>query len=367
MRIKQLAPLAIVTTLCASLLVAPLASAITFSTENAIDGNTKLNFTRVITGLDSADAITNTFTYTITPNADNPAGSSGAPTSATVVFNNVTPQLNATTDELEATVQGQIDFAGTVYTRPGDYEYVVSETASSNATYELEPKTYTAIVSVRNYDDGTGVYIPGGADWLQGSVVAGMVNNQSGEKEANPIFGNSAANYGYIELFALENGNSADPYICFEYILEMPITDGITSSDMTFDITYEQSTINQGFCEGSATTVSPGTPVKIYLRHWQYANIGRTANGSNQIPIGAKYIITQSPIDGYTTSFDGPNRGSVYTTGVLTVESGHNGIEFTNIKDASVVTGFIVKALPYVVAAIIAGFGVVIVITLKKR
>ena len=175
--------------LAVSSLITPYASAMTFGEDfdfedengvpfsTVIGGTTKVSFKRIIKGVSGTSNVDVDFIYSITPGANNPAGSTDAPFSAVVEFNDVTPTYDEATGQSVAIATGEIDFAGTYYERPGDYEYIIREASSTNEAYELDSNSYTAVVSVRNFDDGTGVYIPGGKNWLQGTVVQGMVNN----------------------------------------------------------------------------------------------------------------------------------------------------------------------------------------------
>lgn len=375
--------------LAVSSLITPHASAMTFGEDfdfedengvpfsTVIGGTTKVSFKRIIKGVSGTSNVDVDFVYSITPGANNPAGSTDAPFSAVVEFNDVTPTYDEATGQSVAIATGEIDFAGTYYERPGDYEYIIREASSTNEAYELDSNSYTAVVSVRNFDDGTGVYIPGGKNWLQGTVVQGMVNNLTGEKEDDPTFGNNVTEKGVIELLSQERGNAADAEICFEYTLNIPSQPGVTTNDMVFNIGYQTAQESDGtdipYCEGNPTTANVGTNTKIYLKHWQTAFIGQVANGANQLPAGMKYTITQAAVDGYQTSWSGQNglgalaTHSGLTTGEQTVAAGRNEISFENVKNAAVFTGVVLGALPYIIAGVIAGIGVAVVIFIKKH
>lgn len=375
--------------LAVSSIIAPYASAITFGEDldfvdehgvpfsTVIGGTTKVSFKRIIKGLSGSENVNVDFVYSITPGANNPAGSTDAPFSAAIEFNNVAPTYDAASGQTVAVATGEIDFAGTYYERPGDYEYIIREVSTSNDAYELDSNSYTAVVSIRNFDDGTGVYIPGGKDSLQGTVVQGMINNLTGEKEDDPTFGSNITEKGMVELYSAENGNAADSEICFEYTLNIPSQPGVTTNDMTFNIGYQTANDSNGdpidYCDGNPTTANVGANTKIYLKHWQTAFIGQVANGANQLPVGMKYTITQAAVDGYQTSWTGSNGlgelavHNSLTTGEQTVAAGRNEISFANSKNAAVFTGLVLGALPYVIAGIIAGIGVAVVILIKKH
>lgn len=375
--------------LAVSSLITPYASAMTFGEDfdfedengvpfsTVIGGTTKVSFKRIIKGVSGTSNVDVDFIYSITPGANNPAGSTDAPFSAVVEFNDVTPTYDEATGQSVAIAVGEIDFAGTYFERPGDYEYIIREASSTNEAYELDSNSYTAVVSVRNFDDDTGVYIPSGKNWLQGTVVQGMVNNLTGEKEDDPTFGNNVTEKGMIELLSQERGNAADAEICFEYTLNIPSQPGVTTNDMVFNIGYQTAQESDGtdipYCEGNPTTANVGTNTKIYLKHWQTAFIGQVANGANQLPAGMKYTITQAAVDGYQTSWSGQNglgalaTHSGLTTGEQTVAAGRNEISFENVKNAAVFTGVVLGALPYIIAGVIAGIGVAVVIFIKKH
>ena len=72
--------------------------------------------------------INNTFTYTITANSNNPAGATGAPTTASVVF------ADNYTSQATVTKSATLDFSGMQFNVVGDYSYSITETASTNAS-----------------------------------------------------------------------------------------------------------------------------------------------------------------------------------------------------------------------------------------
>ena len=106
---------------------------------------------RSVSGI--TNPVTNTFSYTVT-SSSTPTGASvtGYPTSASIAFNNVSP----TSGTAEQTTT--LDFSAANYSAVGDYEFTITESASTNVSnYPIDTadNDYTAIVSVRYYTDPT--------------------------------------------------------------------------------------------------------------------------------------------------------------------------------------------------------------------
>ena len=178
--------------------------------------------------------ISNTFTYTISADSGNPTGATGAPTSASVVFN------DSYTTQGTATKSATLDFSAMQFTQVGDYSYAIAETASSNAAiYPVDStNTYTAVVSVRNSSD------------LTGYVASLYIKDKNGDKLTTSTCGNSAtvSNGSTIKLKANDtitiglNGTTSEIPVGTTYtITKADTTDGYTT---TIDGT-ERTTISK--------------------------------------------------------------------------------------------------------------------------
>ena len=71
-------------------------------------------------------SIHETFNYTVTADSDNPTGATGAPTSATIVFNDTVSPVS----DIKKTTT--LNFGSMQFEKIGDYSYVIREASSSN-------------------------------------------------------------------------------------------------------------------------------------------------------------------------------------------------------------------------------------------
>ena len=287
--------------------------------------------------------INNTFTYTIAPEATNPSGATGAPTSASIAFNNT---YNTQTT---ASMTTAVDFSAMQFTQVGDYEYKITETASTNATiYPVDSaNSYKTIISVRNNAD------------LTGYVASIYMKDKNGDKintfvgtNSEVVFASTPA-YTNIQINETASGNSADPNKCFEYELTFNTTD-----------TYVLSTSST--CSNPATV---GNGSIISLKHGDTVTIG--LNGTNsQIPVGTNYSVTKvDPSDGYTTSMDGTQRTDISKTMVATNASNFNTANVTSIDehlDSTVPTNAFMNMAIYILLALVGIAGITYVAKRKS-
>lgn len=286
--------------------------------------------------------INNTFTYTITADTSNPTGATGAPTSASAVFN------GTYTTQGTATQTATLDFSSMQFDQVGDYSYAIAETASTNASiYPVDStSTYTATVSVRNNNN------------LTGFVASLYIKDKDGNKLTN-ISGNtsevlfaSAPSYTNVQVSHTVSGNAADPSNCFEYTFSVNTTDSYT-------LTTEST------CTNSSTIANGGT---ISLKHGDTATIGLVGTTS-QIPVGTTYGFTKSGTDEYTTSIDGTARTTISKTMVATNASNYSTNNTTAIDEhleSSVDTNAFINMTIYILLAL-AGISGIAFFVYKKR
>ena len=271
--------------------------------------------------------ISNTFTYTISADSGNPTGATGAPTSASVVFN------DSYSTQGTATKSATLDFSAMQFTQVGDYPV-----DSTN--------TYTAVVSVRNSSD------------LTGYVASLYIKDKSGDKLDNisgstsGVIFTSAPAYTNIQVSHTVSGNAADPDKCFNYTFSVGTSDSyILSTEST--------------CTNSGTIGNGGT---ISLKHGDTATIGLVRAGS-QIPVGTTYGFTRTGTDDYTTSIDGTARTTISKTMVATDAPTYNTANKTAIDEhleSSVDTNAVINKTIYILLAI-AGIAGVAYIAYKKH
>ena len=279
--------------------------------------------------------INNTFTYTITADSNNPAGATGAPTTASIAF------AGSYTTPGTATKTTTLNFGGMQFSAVGDYSYAIAETASTNASiYPVDSSnTYTAVVSVRNNAD------------LTGYVASLYIKDKNGDKltafsgnSSQFLFASTPA-YTNIQVSHTVSGNAADPNKCFSYTFAASTNDSyILSTEST--------------CE-NGDTIKNGDVIK--LKHRDTATIGLVRAGS-QIPVGTTYSFTRVGSDAYTTSMDGVEQTSTGTkTMVATDAPTFNAANKTAIDeklDSTVDTGIAMNIAIYILLALAGAAGV---------
>ena len=289
---------------------------------------------------DAYSLTNNDFTYTITPSTSNPTGATGAPTTKTLEFSS---SDSLVLGDKANTVD--LSFNGMQFDRVGDYEYVVRETASSDATtFPVDTANYyTVIVSVRNNADLTG-------------YVAGIyIKDSAGDKIANvsglnsQMVYNTSAVYTNVQVNATASGNAADPDKCFEYVF-----------NINDDPSDSYSLVTESTCSNSST-VSNGQ--SVWLKSGDSATIGVNSSQptKSEIPIGLTYGFTKKDTtDGYTSSMDGTERTTISKTAVKVGDTNYNTSNKTTIDehlDATVPTTVFRNIIIYILLAVAGTIG----------
>jgi len=301
-----------------------------------------LTITRTITN--AKNNITNGFDYTITAGASNPSGGvTGFPTTASVDFTNVAPTSGT------AKAQGTINMTGATFTKNGDYEWTVTESASDdNTNYPIDStNTYKIKASVRNAnssnltsDEGKTVVF---FVYKQGGTEQKLDLTQSGDPES--FLFTSGSSYKHIEISKEVTGNMADVDLCFD----VSVTVGTTG----------QSYSVSGGCSNPAT-IAGGTATTLSLKHNDTIIIGQTG-GVDEIPVNTTYSYSETVPTGYTAT------NGTLANGTVSANQSQNEHKITNNYENATITGVFLKVLPYVVIAAIAIAGVVYMIIRNKK
>ena len=339
--------------------LAPLASVSAFSPAVHPDSGSVYTIIREISGVNTIT--TNTFTYTITPDSNNPAEVTGLPT-PTIAFTNVNPAatISQSTD---------IDFSTVNFTKVGDYYFTITETGSTNtANYPLSTDSYTAYVSVRNTTNADGSLSGSHVAVLGTPKVTGgsKVNDYTGS-DSEVIF-DGGVTRTYVEIAKTVAGNDADEDECFAF-------------DVTFTyaasvgVNYALSTAST--CTGNPSSVSGNGTTTIYLKHNDTATIGvnsATNPATYEVPIGSTWSVKENGAATYNTYFDGSdtistNKTSATKTTVTVGDTNfntNNKIAVKNSKESTPETGVIFSILPFIIIALIGIFGAAYVAKTKK-
>ena len=288
------------------------------------NNNNSITISREITNV--TNPVTNTFTYSITADSNNPVGATNVPSPVNIVFDGTESIINNT-----VTKTGTINFANMSFEHPGTYNYTIAESITSDAS--IYPKdttnTYTATIFVENVLDAN--------DVPTGNIKATLLLKQGANKIADYTarFTGSASlsAFGNLKLSKTVTGNIADTADYFEYTITINGTsDTYNITGLTSSITYE------GIAKANPTTITGGTPTKVYLKHGDIATIGVT-NNLNAIPTSATYSIVETTTApaGYTASYK-INNGSAVSSAAIANESivtGDNVVAYTNNKNSS--------------------------------
>lgn len=310
------------------------AGTVTFSAD---DTDNQLTITRNVK--DTAENVTNTFTYTVEQVTDNSnyvsTAVGGTLPTPTVVFTNSEPDSSNV-----ATETGILDLAGVTFTKLGNYAFKVTETNSSNQTkYPLDDKEYYIYVSVRNELDEnnqpTGNFIATLADKAKLSDAEDKVDLKY---ESNVPLQS-------VEISKTVTGNMADINEYFAFTLTI---NGLAGT--TYTVTGAHSTDGNETVDSSTVNAGANT---IYLKHGQTITIGN-------LPEGTTYTITETGAADYDTKVDG-NNGKASGTKKVTSANTNDNTAFVNNKEETNLTGIFINIAPFVGLIILAIIGIVLI------
>lgn len=326
------------------------------------DENSKYTVTREVNKV--TNNVTNTFNYKIEAAANNPAAVTGAPTDLAINFNNATPDENRT-----VTSSVTLDFAGTTFTKVGDYKFKITEISSTdNESYPFLNESWEINVSVRFKDDGTNKMI-----------YTFVAPNKEGEQKVNnkTILFKSSTAFTYITIKNQVRGNMADQQEYFKIKVNI---DCITGDEYKIDYkgeTSPASTINYNDQEVTRSlSYSCGEDNYVYLKHNEVVTIG-LSNNSGEIKNNTRYSFIELDATNYDTYINGSTTNSKDSGELFTISapipsgtSNANGKDVkpvflaTSVDDnynriindytAPTLTGIFLKIAPYVMIIVIS-------------
>lgn len=326
------------------------------------DENSKYTVTREVNKV--TNPVTNTFKYKIEAAANNPASVTGAPTDLTINFNNASPDANKT-----VTSSVTLDFAGTTFTKVGDYKFKITEISSTdNESYPALNESWEINVSVRFKDDGTNKMI-----------YTFVAPNKEGEQKVNnkTILFKSSTAFTYITIKNQVRGNMADQQEYFKIKVNI---DCVTGDEYKIEYkgeTIPDSTINYNDQEVTRSlSYSCGEDNYVYLKHNEVVTIGLSDN-SGEIKNNTLYSFLELDATNYDTYINDSTTNSKDSGELFTVSapitSGTSNVNGKNIKPiflattvdnnynkivndytAPTLTGIFLKIAPYVVIVVIS-------------
>lgn len=295
------------------------------------------------------------FSYSLTPNPNNPAQIGGNTQSISC-----SGKLRAN-ERREATIECSISLTDLIFYKVGDYAMTLVETGSSDeVNFPIDSNRYDILFQVTNQLDGEGR--PTGA--LNVHLADVIYDYKTDSKVEPTALFETEANYTYITLTNEVRGAGADANKYFKYTISFDgINDGeiltITGQDDVVEYDGEQIVAENSFTTG-------GT-LRVYLKHGQTVAIGDYVNGeitAHEIPQGTRYVIAREDgDDGYDTQIDDNERLSTTKEVTGISDAGfavRNTTTAINSKDANVDTGAFVEAWPYLVVALFGVSGYII-------
>ena len=308
--------------------------------------------------------VTNEFTYSITPDGNNPASVTGIPSTFKITFNNESSSGGV------AQKGKDIDFEEAVYTKPGDYKFVVEETASSDSS--VYPKTnekYEVYVSVR-YKQQSG-------SPTKQLIVKSLVIQKTGSqnKTEGPMIFEEGTVLTYITISNTVEGNMADIEKYFKVKVNIEGETGETYTILgqdTTGVTYNGASVTP------STVYTVGQDNYIYLKHGQSVTIGKKAptrgtGETSEIKSGIAYSFVEDNAGdsaNYETyinesSTNSKNSGNLETDS----DESKNINPILNVYNSDTMTGKFIKSAPYIAILLIAvlGIGFMVVRKIKHK
>lgn len=296
--------------------------------------NSVVTISRSVTGATSP--VTSTFTYTITK-VSGPGTVGSFPPSASPQIVMSSQALSGTT----ATKTTTVSLVGATFSKPGDYIFTVVEASSSNSTtYPKDTSnSYTIKVQVRNHAENDFASPMDATIQLfsgTGSSATKLADNAS-------LAFTSAASYKTITLTKTIEGTMAD-----------------TDDSFPFTITIKGGSVGDvysisGGTSATGCTVPSGSTscdLAVSLKHGQTATITGVRDGQT-------YTFSEtanSTTNKYQTFINGSTTNDKSLASDRTVGSS-NSNTVVNKWNQAVVTGLMIRFLPYVlvISAAIAG------------
>ena len=287
-----------------------------------------------------------------------------ATTTQTVTFSNADSWTGTGNDTVTETVL--FDFSGVVFTKPGIYRYVVTESdASTNNTNDF--------VSDGTNDRYLDLYVKNGEAGTTGAdkyTVYSYVLVKSADvptKAGNSVtYGDGSKNEGYEATYTTN-----------EFDLSKVVTGDLGNKNPgAFSFTIEVSGLKTGDKIGlkayGVTSYAPsGTASSEGKISIDGVNLGDGENYSIVgLPTGAIVKVTENlnANEGYTTSYqvNGGNAVTEKTANCTIVkQTDANTVVFTNRKDTITPTGIVMDVAPYALLVVIAAAGCFVF--LRKR
>ena len=345
--------------------------------------------------------VTNTFSYAIEEDEENPVSVTGLPGSVNIVFNNTAPVIPTGKWTGTAVQTGTLDLTGINFTKVGDYAFNISETASTDpVSYPIaDGRIYTVMVAVRNQLDGNN-QPTGTLEATVAYVASGITKVPNIEFEATYI--------GQMMSITKEvQGNMANPDEYFKVLVDIDCPnnnthriyyhDVLTNSDnVDTTISYNGNNINRlpsyDTITGYYSTYTCGQTNYVYLKHGEEVMIVDFLNET-------EYSFTEQDATSYETYINKTSTNSK-SSGTLIIEAPDPGGDspksnilgkeykpknmaneaptvdydeenggniILNVYNSEVPTGAIIKYLPYAILLLVVAGALTFFIIANKK
>jgi hypothetical protein len=289
--------------------------------------------------LNTNNTVSNTFTYSITPDQSNKSGATNEPTQIEVTLNKVKGNNGVVSYDYE------IDFSSVHYTQYGIYKYLIEEISSSDMeNYSLSNDKYYIYVLYSN----------------QGiASVYGQAYNVTDNSKSDLIF-NHNHNYTNIKITNTTTGKlfNTNEYFKFKLVINGQVGDRYYIDGQDSIIKFNGNNINT---TNYYTVKNSDNYVYIYLKKDQTITIG-TEDGINQIPIGTHYSLQKIGSRSWETTYEVINN---YTT---SDNEDVNYIIIINRRDYDVaITGVFLDILPFVILIALGILGLILIRKIGKK
>ena len=293
----------------------------------------------------------------VSPPSPTPSG--GVIATATISFNGTETVSNTYTANKSTTIN--LANMGLNFTEPGNYEYVVSESATSNNAYPKTNTEYTIVITVRNELNAN--------NRPTGNLEARFYIKDSNDDKVNTMNFSAPkdeSKFGHIELTKKVGGLMGGINTYFDFSIQI---DDAASNACSSYSGSEKYPVSGG--DASHVTISEvtkcksGTKDSLSLKHNQTAIIGQFTYNNNtydSISIDDYYKIVEASVSDYTTTFKIGSGSSTSgrDTSSQSVSNGTNTVTYVNTREGSPLTGVILTVLPFLILIGIGAGGLIL-------
>ena len=322
-----------------------------FAQEESEESNTTFEFTKVLNVEEGVKVPPATFDFTIDEGDANYNGDNTIDAgfkADDVVVNPVTFAPTDTVADGKVSKNVTVNFSKVVWTAPGVYHYVLTETDGKQDGIEYDTKQYDLYVTVVYGSNDTLVI-------TNYTMIDPSDSNTESKKDGNIINTYETSN---LTLKKEVTGNQGDKNKEFKFTVN--ITGAVPGTVYAVDLTNANSA-----GDAEITVNTDGTATATYnLSHDESVVIkGLTENTS--------YTITETDYSnvGYKTTYKvgagEATDGKTYTAATMGADD--TTVTFINAKSGTVPTGILLETAPYMILGAVVLAGIVVLFVTRRR